>query len=130
MENIQQEEHDRLNGKWYQTYANEDGVDNPKDDKGLGTISEFKNGFFIVRSGGGDHVLEGTYEMNPKVTPPQIDWTDTAGSDSGKTFPSIYRLTNELFEFCAANEGMERPKTFEPRLGHTIRRFSKIPLNA
>ena len=124
------EEINCLNGKWRQIYVNENGVDNPISDDGLGTISEFYNGKFIVFSETGERVLEGTFLINPSASPAEIDWSDTIGPDLGKTFPSIYRLSNDSFEFCAADEGMERPRKFEARVGHTIRHFIRVNANA
>lgn len=126
MKNNLKDEHKRLNGTWYQTYVSENGVECINDEKGVGSISEFNNGLFSVWSVEGAQVLEGKYTINPAMTPAEIDWTDSVGIDKGRTFPSIYSLTNDTFEFCAADEGMERPVDFEPRIGYTIRRFSKM----
>lgn len=115
----------RLNGTWSQQYLNEDGVDHIADDPGTGSTAEFDNGNFTVRSAAGERLLEGTYRIDPIPDPPEIDWTDSTGVDAGKMFRAIYRLTDSTFTFCAADEGMARPKTFEPQKGHTIRRFTR-----
>ena len=123
-------EHRRLNGEWVQTYSNEDGVENSAEDIGLGAISKFDDGVFTVRTSGNELVLEGSYTISPNTSPPQIDWTDSVGSDAGKTFSSIYKLTETAFVFCAVDEGMARPTSFEPKKGHTIREFSRVNKNA
>lgn len=117
------DEHLRLNGVWIQTHANEDGIDFSTADKSIGSISEFNSGVFEVHAADGECLLKGTYRINPNAVPPEIDWADTEGDDAGKTFRSIYKLTSSTFMFCAADVGMARPSSFEPRSGHTIRKF-------
>ena len=119
-----------LNGSWIQVYSNEDGVDNPEEEKGLGSITNFKDGEFIVYSTENKIALKGEYITRPDASPPEIDWVDSIGIDAGKLFPSIYELTDDTFMFCAADEGVARPKIFTPQKGHTIRKFSRLIKNA
>lgn len=119
-----------LNGLWVQTYLNEDCAENPSEFCGLSIFTEMDEGAFTVRTSDGQVVLKGTYVIDANARPPQIDWTDSIGEDSGKTFPSVYRLTKYSFEFCAADEGMARPTSIGPAKGHTIRRFRRVDENA
>ncbi len=119
------DEHLRLNGTWIQLHLNEDGVDYPTEGPSAGSTAEFNNGNFTVRSAEGDCLLEGTYRIDPAPDPAEIDWTDSSGDDAGKLFRAIYRLTETTFTFCAADEGLARPKAFEPQKGYTIRRFAR-----
>ena len=115
-----------LNGSWVQVYSNEDGIDNPEEEKGLGSITTFRDGEFIVYSTAREIVLKGEYRVRSDAIPPEIDWIDSIGVDVGKMFQSIYELTNDSFVFCAADEGMARPRALTPQKGHTIRKFSRL----
>ena len=70
--------------------------------------------------------LQGTwkqigYERDPTRTPKTVDWTDTTGEDAGKTLLAIYRLEEDVFTFCAAYPGLERPTEFRTRPGQVLR---------
>jgi len=121
---------EKLNGRWIQVYSNEDGIDNPEEEKGLGSIADFNNGEFFVYSKNGNLLLEGIYKINTRKNPQEIDWFDSSGPDKGKLLPAIYDLSQEYFIFCAANEDMKRPASFEPKNGHTIRKFQRLSSDA
>lgn len=111
-------------------YSNEDRVENSHEFRGLSIFTEMHEGTFTVRTADGQIVLKGTYVVDVNASPPQIDWTDAIGEDSGKTFRSVYKLTGTTFEFCAADERVARPTSIYPAKGHTIRRFKRIEANA
>lgn len=112
-------------GRWEQFYVNEDGVDYPIEDNGVGTVTEIKGANFTVRSSEGIILLEGTFQFNLEVTPPTIDWKYATGIDKGKTFLAIYNVIKNEFVFAASDEGMARPESFKPQKGHTIRKFRR-----
>ena len=115
-----------LNGRWIQTYFNEDGVDLSTKDLSSNSISEFQDGRFEVRSPDNNVMLKGVYIIHENTDPPAIDWQDSIGGDVGKTFLAIYELTNNTFIFSASDEGMARPACFNPKPGHTIRKFKRV----
>lgn len=120
-----QEEYEKFDGLWIQESCNEDGMDNPVENYGdLPTVT-FTNNQFVVRSTAGEVIIEGLFSVNPYTTPKEIDWFDTFGEDEGKTFLAIYEINEDRLAFCAADEGMERPSEFEPKIGYTLRFFKR-----
>ncbi len=114
-----------LQGRWIQIKCNSDGVDNPVDEFKHNPELEIIDNTFSVFASRGELVIAGVFTINPLANPKTIDWTDTVGADKEKTFPSIYTLSQNALVFCAANEGMERPGSYEPGYGYTIRYFER-----
>ncbi|MDO8344844.1 MAG: TIGR03067 domain-containing protein [Cellvibrio sp.] len=114
-----------LQGRWIQIKCNSDGVDNPLDEFKHNPELEISENTFSVFASSGELIIAGVFKINPMAHPPSIDWTDTYGTDKGKTFPSIYTLSENKLVFCAANDDMERPGTYEPGYGYTIRYFER-----
>ena len=125
MEKHPQEEYEKFSGLWVQVSCNSDGVENPVENYGASPSVEFKNNKFVVSSDSGKIVIEGLFSVNPHTAPKEIDWVDTFGEDAGKKFPAIYEISEDRLAFCAANEGMKRPKIFEKKIGHTLRFFKR-----
>lgn len=125
MEIDSQEEYEKFYGLWIQESCNSDGLDNPAENYGAVPTVTFTNNQFVVRNTAGEVVIEGLFSVHPYATPKAIDWFDTFGEDAGKTFLAIYEISGDRLEFCAANEGMERPRGFEPKIGHTLRFFKR-----
>jgi uncharacterized protein (TIGR03067 family) len=50
-----------------------------------------------------------------------MDLTDTLGDDAGKTFSAIYSRNGDRLVFCAADEGQDRPSSFETMPGCVLR---------
>tara|TARA_R100000656_G_scaffold74749_1_gene55473 strand:- start:350 stop:733 length:384 start_codon:yes stop_codon:yes gene_type:complete len=125
MEINSNEEYEKFDGLWIQESCNSDGMDNPVENYGAAPTVTFTNNQFIVRSTTGEVKIEGLFSVNPYATPKEIDWFDTFGEDKGKKFLAIYEINRNRLAFCAANEGMERPREFEPKFGHTLRFFSR-----
>jgi uncharacterized protein (TIGR03067 family) len=119
------EEYKKFNGSWVQTRCNSDGIENSNEVYGLTPIVTFNENTFLVASTEGTILIKGTFSLNTNATLKEINWTDTYGNDAGKTFPAIYEISESTLSFCAANENMCRPRAFEPRIGHTIRTFTR-----
>lgn len=114
-----------LQGRWIQIKCNSDGIENPIDEfKHNPELVVIENTFSVFASNG-ELIIAGVFNINPIAHPKCIDWTDTYGADKGKTFPSIYTLSENELVFCAANDDMERPCSYEPGYGYTIRYFKR-----
>ena len=120
-----QEEYVKFGGLWIQESCNSDGVDNPVENYGTDPTVTFTNNQFVVRSTTGEIIIEGLFSINPYTAPKEIDWFDTFGEAKGKTFLAIYEIDANRLAFCAANEGMDRPRGFKPKIGHTLRFFKR-----
>jgi len=114
-----------LQGRWIQIKCNSDGVDNPIDEFKHNPELEIIENAFSVFESSGELIIAGVFTINPLADPKAIDWTDTFGADKGKTFPSIYTLSESELVFCAANEDMGRPDSYAPGYGYTIRYFKR-----
>ena len=115
------EEMERLQGTWKQIGYERDGVREPLDDLGSDPRSTFVGDTFFVTLADGSIPIQGTYKIDPTRNPKTVDWTDTTGDDAGKTLLAIYRLEGDLFTFCAASPGLERPTEFRTRPGQVLR---------
>jgi uncharacterized protein (TIGR03067 family) len=120
-----QKDMELLQGRWRQTALEVDGVQGQDEEHGSHPIVTFSGSRFSVRSEEGTLVIEGTFTLDATKHPKHIDWTDTFGTDSGKTFPAIYRLYENKFIFCAGEEG-RRPEEFATRVGDTMREFQQL----
>lgn len=111
-----------LEGAWRQLAATENGEVIDHDDE---ITVEILGSTFIVKR---NNVLEieGTFTVDSIRNPRSIDWKDLIGADAGKVFKSFCVVQEDLLEFCAADEGMPRPKRLEPKQGHTIRRLVRL----
>lgn len=111
-----------LEGNWRQVAASENGE---VIDYGSEITLTIKGPTFVVKR---NSVLEieGVFEVDSVLNPKSIDWKDLVGADAGKTFKSLCLVNEVRFEFCAADEGMPRPESFEPKTGHTVRCFERI----
>ena len=114
---------EELAGTWRQLSCIEDGV---TMSLAMDTFVSFDGNSFNVTQSDGTILIKGFYSVNTATDRGTMDWTDTFGPDTGKTFPAIYTLDGDSFAFCAADEGMERPAGFTPIKGHTIRTFIRI----
>lgn len=111
--------HTVLNSTWQQVSAVENGRPIDTHDR---IVLVFSNGhFFVMRDGALE--IQGTFEINTDMT--EIDWHDTNGQDAGKTFKAICQFEEDLFAFCAADEGLARPAEFSEHQGYTVRRFRR-----
>lgn len=113
-------------GTWRQTYCEADGVANPPDECGSEPSVTFAGDTFVVSRADGTVVIKGTFAIDPTQEPKAIDYTDTFGADAGKTFPAIYTMEGDELVFCAADEGMDRPKVFRTRIGDTLRVHRRV----
>jgi len=125
--NIIDDELKIFQGKWRQVKCEANGITDPPDEFGSNPITTFHGNSYVVTHPDGTVVIRGEFTLDPSATPKAIDWTDTAGADKGKTFLSIYHFEGDCLMFCAADEGMERPKTFHTRIGDTLRIHQRIP---
>lgn len=113
-------------GRWRQIESNSNCVVNPVEEYGENLEVEFSGDSFIVFNAKGERVIEGVFCIDLSAIPKRIDWLDTLGSDAGKILPSIYEICDDHLIFSAADADMNRPQSYEPQMGHTIRRFVKI----
>jgi uncharacterized protein (TIGR03067 family) len=113
-----------LEGNWRQVAASENGevIDHESE-----IILTIKGSTFVVKRNG-VREIEGIFEVDSVFNPTSIDWTDLVGADAGKIFKSLCLVNEVNFEFCAADQGMPRPQSFEPKTGHTIRCFERMPV--
>lgn len=116
-----------LQGDWIQTGFEEDGlVDAPDSIEGaMGAVTTIAGHHFSVRNAHGLLLLEGSFTLDERATPKQVDWTDAIGPDAGRTLKAIYELEGDSFLFVAAAPGTPRPARFRTLQGQTLRRFAR-----
>ncbi|WP_287595762.1 TIGR03067 domain-containing protein [Thermomonas sp.] len=120
------EELKKFQGTWKQVKCEANGVVNPSDEFGSEPLTTFSGNTYVVTLPDGTVVIEGTFTLDPTQEPKAVNWTDTCGADEQKTFPSIYAFYDDQLIFCAADEGMERPKVFQTRQGETLRVHQRV----
>lgn len=111
---------EKLQGRWKQTRCEAGGAINPPDEYEDGSGTTFNGNTFVVWRADGTIVIEGTFALDPTREPKTVDWTDTFGTDAGKTFPAIYALDGDQLIFCAGDEG-RRPTEFRTGKGEVLR---------
>ena len=121
------EEMKKLQGTWKQIAYERDGVTDPLDEQGWEPRVTFTGDTFVVTLADGSIPIQGTYKLDPTRDPKTIDWNDTIGEDAGKTLLAIYSLDGDMFVFCAAYPGGERPTEFRTRPGHVLRVSQRDP---
>ena len=105
-------------GKWRQIKFEENGFISPIDTHGAeGAIMTVSGNTFHVAVPGGETLIEGNFELDTSTSPKRIDWVDSIGEDAGKIFPAIYTLSNDAFEFAAADADIK---------GRRISRVAKV----
>jgi uncharacterized protein (TIGR03067 family) len=108
-------------GTWKQIAYERDGVKEPLDESGWDPQVTFSGNMFVVKLADGSIPIKGTMTLDPSLQPKVMDLTDTFGADAGKTFLAIYSLEGDRLVFCAADEGQDRPSSFETIPGHVLR---------
>ena len=116
----------KFQGTWRQIKCVADGVENPQDEFGSEPLTTYTGNTYVVSLPDGTVVIEGIFSLDPSQEPKAVNWTDTCGADKEKTFPAIYAFEGDLLIFCAADEGMQRPKIFETRIGDTLRIHQRV----
>ncbi len=114
----------RFQGLWRQVRFEENGIVDPVDTHGApdAVMTIVGQTFHVVIPGAGA-LIEGRFLIDGASFPKRIDWIDSKGSDAGKKLPAIYTLSDDAFEFAAADADMERPQDFTGGSGITIRGF-------
>lgn len=112
---------EKIQGAWKQIAYERDGVKEPLDELGWEPRVTFSGNTFVVTLADGSVPIKGTFKLNPTQDPKFMDLTDTFGADAGKTFLAIYLLNGDRLVFCAADEGQDRPLSFETKPGHVLR---------
>lgn len=115
----------KLQGTWVQTECEAGGVKNPIEDYGPQNLTTITGNTFTVTRSNGTVVIKGTFELNTESDPKCIDWSDTFGTDSGRTFPAIYTLHDDIFIFCAGDEGA-RPTAFHTSKNQVRRVLQRV----
>jgi uncharacterized protein (TIGR03067 family) len=112
---------EEIQGDWKQIGYERDGVKEPLDEKGWAPRVTFSGNTFVVTLSDGSVPIKGTFKLDPTQQPKSMDLTDTYGADEGKTFLAIYSLEGDRLVFCAADEGQDRPSSFETMPGCVLR---------
>jgi uncharacterized protein (TIGR03067 family) len=116
------DEIEKFQGTWQQIAYERDGVAEPQDDEqGWQPRTTFVGNTFVVTIADGSNPIKGTFTVDPTQDPKAVDYTDTFGADSGKTFPAIYYFEDDRLVFCAAASDQERPKSFKTKRGEVLR---------
>lgn len=116
-----------LQGKWAQVKFEENGLIDPPDSHGAAeAVMSILGNSFHVSIPGGKTLIEGRFVLYCSTNPKSIDWIDSMGEDAGKTIPAVYKLSNDRFEFAAADSNMARPEGFRGGQGITIRAFDRL----
>ena len=108
-------------GTWKQIAYERDGVKEPPDELGWEPRVTFSGNTFVVTLADGSVPIKGAFKLDSTQQPKSMDLTDTFGADAGKTFLAIYSLEGDRLVFCAADEGQDRPSSFETIPGHVLR---------
>lgn len=116
------DEYSKFSGDWIQVFASEDGAEISIED---GVHTRIEGNRFEVRDKDGSLQIKGNFKLYENQSENAIDWIDTYGPDSGKTFLAIYEISDNELSFCAADEHMPRPQALNPGKGYTIRKFVK-----
>lgn len=112
----------KFQGNWKQIGYERDGVREPIDDeKDWEPRTTFHGNIFVVKIADGSIPIRGFFKLDPTQDPKAIDYTDTHGTDAGKTFLGIYSLEGDKLIFCAASEGQTRPTEFKTKSGEVLR---------
>ena len=114
-----------LQGAWEQLDFEANGIARPPNDYpgSLGSITTFADNSFSVCAADGALLLAGTFKIDASSSPKSVDWTDSIGTDAGKTLRAIYKLDGDHFVFIAADPGAPRPSIFRTSPGLTMRTF-------
>jgi uncharacterized protein (TIGR03067 family) len=105
-----------LHGEWVLESAVRGGMnDKPPDGAGVTFTADGKARF---REGRRDKVEEGTYTVDPKKNPAQIDIVPPA-NEKVPTVLGIYKIEKDTLTLCLVLGG-ERPKKFESPAGSEV----------
>jgi uncharacterized protein (TIGR03067 family) len=66
-----------------------------------------------------DFTEKGTFKLDPKKEPRQLDFFPTEGNNNGKTFLCVYKIDGDVLTICYSLDGSTRPENFEP-LSNTL----------
>lgn len=72
---------------------------------------------FHVAFPGQEVLVQGKFMIDGATSPRRIDWIDCASTEAGKKLPATYTLSDDAFDFAAADADMERPQDFQPEAG-------------
>lgn len=114
-------EMEKFQGTWRQILHEQNGVTDPPVAPGCEPRVTFTGNSFVVTLADGSTAIKGSFKIDPTREPKAVDWTDTFGPDSGKTFLAIYSLDGDRLDFCAADEGQARPTSFRAGPGQDRR---------
>jgi uncharacterized protein (TIGR03067 family) len=100
-------------GRWTVESATFAGMPLPKPEL---TISFTADGKYETRAAGGDAKIGGTFTLDPKKDPPEMDLTDPGQANPGKVSAAIYKIDGDTLTICSSTDG-ERPRAFDAAAG-------------
>jgi uncharacterized protein (TIGR03067 family) len=112
---------EEIQGTWKQIAYERDGLKEPLDEQGWEPRVTFSGNEFVVTLADGSVPIKGMFKLDATQRPKSMNLTDTFGADAGKTFLAVYSLEGDRLAFCAADEGQERPSSFETMPGQVLR---------
>ena len=100
-------------GEWVGVKAVAGGKERPVPAGGV-TFTFTADGKFLVREGKREKADEGTYKVDPRKDPAEIDIMAPEDKKQG-TIPGIYKVEGDTLTLCIARGGpeSERPTKFE-----------------
>jgi len=102
-------------GEWVAQKMVAGGMELPPPQSGAFTFLFAPDGKLIVKEGTKEKPDEGSYTVDAKKTPAEIDLVPPAQEKLG-TMPGIFKIEGDTLTLCYTLMG-ERPKSFEPPAG-------------
>jgi uncharacterized protein (TIGR03067 family) len=107
-------------GEWVGVKATAGGKDRPVPAGGI-SFTFTADGKFIVKEGKKEKPDEGTYKLDAKKDPAEIDIMPPAEREKQGKIEGIYKLDGDELQLCfGRGPGAERPKKFESPEGSAV----------
>ena len=108
-------------GEWAGEKLTQGGKDRPPPEGGV-HLTFTGDGKFLVREGKREQAEQGTYKVDTKKDPAEIDITPPAEKAQRGLLRGIIKVDGDTLTFCfTAGEDAERPTTFESPEGSRVR---------
>jgi len=99
-------------GTWVGEKAVAGGKDLPVPDGGI-SFTFTEDGKVMIKEGKREKPDSGTYKLDPKKDPAEIDLTPPPDKKDDKTILGIYKVDGDTLTLCFGKESAERPTKFE-----------------